>query len=180
MNVYYLRAAANRNRGVIVTAGDAFEFARRFNGAPMKRPWSDVTIGWDPDMRRLPKGDFPSLFTNVPVFSRKAATALADLLKGNGEMFPVVISDEEYYVFNVTRVIDALDESRSEIIRFDDTSRVMDIHSHFFLPERLEEASIFKIPQVLTMDVFVTEVFVERVQSAKLKGFKFPLLWSSE
>ena len=180
MNVYYLRAAANNNRGVIVTVGDAFEFARRFNGVPMKHPWTDVTIGWDPDMRRLPKGDYPSLFTNVPVFSRKAATALADLLEGNGELFPVLISDEEYYVFNVTRVIDALDESRSKIITFDGSSRVMDIDVHCFVAEKLENATIFKIPQVPTMDVFVTDALVERVQSARLKGFKFPLLWSRE
>jgi hypothetical protein len=180
MNVYCLRAGANNNRGVIVMIGDAFEFARRFNGCPMNHPWTDVTIGWDPDMRRLPKGDFPSLFTNVPVFSRKAATALADLLEGNGELFPVLISDEEYFVFNVTRVIDALDESRSEIIRFDGSSRVMDIDVHCFVAEKLENATIFKIPQVTTMDVFVTDAFVKRVQSARLKGFKFLLLWSSE
>jgi hypothetical protein len=56
----------------------------------------------------------------------------------------------------------------------------MDIDVHVFFPEKLEKASIFKIPQVPTMDVFVTDMFVERVQSAKLKGFLFPLLWSSE
>jgi hypothetical protein len=80
MNVHFLRAAANKNRGLIMSVGDLFEFARRFNGVPMKRLWTDVTIGWDPDMLKLPKGDFPSLVTNVPVFSRKAATTLADLL----------------------------------------------------------------------------------------------------
>jgi len=30
------------------------------------------------------------------------------------------------------------------------------------------------------MDTFVTDSFVDRVSSAKLKGFKFRLVWSSE
>ena len=180
MNVYYLRAAANNYRGVLAVGRDRREFYHLFDGSAMTRPWGDVTIEWDPDMRRLPKGDFPSLFIHVPVFSRKAVMALADLLEGNGELFPVPISGEEYNVFNVTRLIDALDESRSEMIWFEGTSRVLDINVHCFFAEKLDKAAIFKIPQTLSMDIFVTEVFVERVQSAKLKGFKFPLLWSSE
>lgn len=178
MNVYFLRAAANENRGVIVTAGELFEFSRRFNGFPMKRPWTDVTIGWDPDMLRLPKGDFPSLITNVPVFSGRTARVLADLLEDNGEMLPVIISGEEYFLFNVTRVIDALDESRSDIVRFEGKSKILDIEGHWFIEERLGKAIIFKIPQMITSDVFVTEPFVQRVRSTGLKGFRFPLLWS--
>ncbi len=179
MNVYLLRAAANKNRGLIMTAGNLFEFIRRFNGVPMKRSWTDITVGWDPDMRRLPKGDFPSLATNVPVFSRKAATTLADLLEGNGEMLSTTIAGEEYFLFNVTRVIDALDESKSDIVRFEGKSKIMDIETHSFLAEKLEQTVIFKIPQIPTMDVFVTDPFVERVQSAGLKGFRFPLVWTS-
>jgi hypothetical protein len=152
----------------------------RFNGLPLKPSWKDVTIGWDPDMRRKPKGDCPSLFTHIPVFTPRAVDALSDLLEGNGELLPITIDLEEYFLFNVTRVIDALDESGSEIVRFDDSSKILDIDVHCFCPEKIDKATIFKIPQIPTMDVFVTEVFVERVKSGRLKGFEFPLLWSRE
>ena len=179
MNVYYLRTDANKYRGVIITQGDWRPFCDLFDGTPVSGPWTDVTIGWDPDMRRKPKGDFPSLLTHIPVFTSKAADVLSDLLEGSGELLPIMVDGEEYFLYNVTRVIDALDESRSEIIRFDDFE-IMDIDVHCFFPEKIGDAAVFKIPQMVTSDVFVTDVFVDRVKSARLKGFKFPLLWSSE
>jgi hypothetical protein len=180
MNVYYLRADSNKNRGLIVTQGNPHEFYHLFNGFPLNPSWKDVTIGWDPDMRRLPKGDFPDLFTHIPVFTPRAVDALSGQLEGNGELLPILIAGEEYFLYNVTRVIDALDESRSEIIRFDDSSKFLDVEVHCFFPEKIGNTTIFKIPQMVTMDVFVTEVFVQRVKSARLKGFDFPILWSSE
>jgi hypothetical protein len=180
MNVYFLRAASHRHPGLLITHGDWSEFYDRFNGLPMKRPWTDVTVGWDPDIRRKPKGDFPYLFSHIPVFTPTAIRALGDLLANNGELFPILIAGEEYSLYNVTRVIDALDESRSEIIRFENSSRVLEIEVHCFFPDRIGATTIFKIPQVVTSDVFVTDVFVDRVRSARLKGFEFTLLWSSE
>jgi hypothetical protein len=90
-----------------------------------------------------------------------------------------VIAGEEYFLFNVTRVIDALDESKSDIVRFQGKSKILDIESHYFCEEKLARTAIFKIPQIVTMDVFVTDLFVERVQTEGLKGFRFPLVWHS-
>jgi len=178
MKVYMLRADSDHYESVLMPGGDLYEFAGRFNGRPMKKLGNDPKIKKDP--RRLPKGDFPSLIPNVPVFSRRAVEALRDLLEGHGEILPVMISDDEYFLLNVTRVVDALDESNSEVIRFEGSSKVLNIRSHSFYEEKLFGIMIFKIPQVITMDVFVTDVFVERVRSAGLKGFWFPFVWSSD
>jgi hypothetical protein len=179
MNVYLLRADSNRYRGLIMTVGDLYEFVHRFDGKPMRHPWSDAQVEWDPERLSFKKGDFPSLIPNVPVFTSRAATALEDLLVPNGELLPVTIGGEGYFLYNATRVVDALDELNSEIIRFPGKSKVLNIESHSFLEERVAGLAIFKIPQVVIMDVFVTDVFVERVRAAKLKGFDFPLVWSS-
>jgi hypothetical protein len=176
MKVYELGADSDHFESLLMTAGDLFEFARRFNGKPMKRPWTDVTIGKDP--RRLPKGDFPSLIPGVPVFSPRAVSALRDLLVGNGEILSVSIMGEECFLFNVTRVVDALDEPNSVLDRFDD-GRVFYIEHHSFFPHKLQGLSVFKIPQMVGDSIFVTDVFVERVESAGLKGFWFPVVWSS-
>jgi hypothetical protein len=158
--------------------GDLFEFARRFNGKPFKGTWKDVEIGLDP--RRLPKGDTPSLIPGVPIFNRRAMDALRDVLEHNGELLPVIIVGEEYFLFNVTTVVDALDASNSEVIRFNGSTKVLNIRSYSFFSEKLSGRSIFKIPQTPTGDVFVTDAFVKRVNSAALKGFWFPLVWSSD
>ncbi len=79
----------------------------------------------------------------------------------------------------MTKVIDALDESNSEVIRFDGTSKVMHIGRYTFFREKLLDALIFKIPQFPASHVFVTDPFVDRVESTKLKGFWFPRVWSA-
>ncbi len=180
MKGYFLRAASNSYRGLIMTAGNLFDMSRRFNGAPVKTLGKDVKIGWDPDMLSMPKGDFPSLIPNVPIFSRRAVAALRDLLEPNGEILPVMIAGAEYFLYNVTRVVDALDESGSDIVRFKDSSDVLTIHDFAFFEKKVSGMIVFKIPQEIDGSVFVTDPFVRRVQAAGLKGFWFPLLWSSE
>ncbi len=178
MKVYLLRADSDHYESLIMPGGDLYECARCFNGKPMKKLSTDLRIKKDP--RRLPKGDFPSLIPNVPVFSPRAVETLRDLLEGNGEILPVMSSGDRYFLFNVTRVIDALDEPNSEVIRFEGCSKVLNIRSHSFYEEKLFGMVVFKIPQVVTMDVFVADPFVERVHSAGLKGFWFPLVWSND
>jgi hypothetical protein len=179
LNVYMLRADSDHFKCLIMPNDDLFDFARRFNGKPMNCKTFYEIICVDPDSYSSPKGDFPSLIPGVPVFSRRAVVELRDLLDGNGELLSTFIGPEEYFLFNVTRVIDALDVSRSDVIRFENSSKVLDIDSHVFYRGRIGGIPIFKIPQVLTMDVFVTDRFVDRVHTAGLKGFWFPLVWSS-
>ena len=178
MRVYILRAHSDHYQSVLMRVGNLFEFARRFDGKPFKGSWKDVEIGLDP--RRLPKGDTPSLIPGVPVFSGKAVTALQDVLEQNGELLPIFVEGDEYFLFNVTTVIDALDESNSKIDRFEGSSKVLYIDSYGFFREMLSGTFIFKIPQTPTGNVFVTDQFVGRVRAAGLKGFWFPLVWSSD
>ena len=116
----------------------------------------------------------------LPIFTRRAVEALGDLLEDNGEIIPATCEGDRIFFFNVTKVIDALDESSSEVIRFDDSSDVMSIDRHAFFREKLVGAAIFKIPQWPTRRVYVTDRFVERVESTGLKGFWFRRVWSTD
>ena len=83
----------------------------------------------------------------------------------------------DFFVYNVTRVLDALDEAASELRRFgrDRRGRVKTIVRHAFVPE-LVTASIFRIPQK-PLRIYVTERFVDRVVAAELTGFSFSHVW---
>jgi len=179
MNVYVLRADPDHYKCIIMPEGDFSAFVRRFNGRPIKQKKIQERISVDPGSYSFPTGDFPSLIPGLPVFSKRAVAALRDILIGNGDLLSSIIESEEHYVYNVTRVIDSLDEPNSEVIRFKNSSKVMYIGTHVFFRDKLVGVSIFKIPQDLS-DVYVTDAFVERVHSAELKGFRFPLVWSSE
>ena len=182
MDVYKLRDDLRGDyRSLIMAVGDPTEFNRRFDGTPMKRPWTDVTIEWTDDQSQFPKPDFPQLSsTSIPIFSSRAIDALRDLLERNGEILPTTCGGDQLFFFNVTRVIDAFDESNSEVIRYRATSEIARVARYFFLEERLAGAVIFKIPQFPVSRVFVTDPFVERVRSTGLTGFWFPRLWSPD
>jgi hypothetical protein len=136
-------------------------------------------------------GDYPYLAgfcsSLAPIFSQKAADALSDLLEGNGELLPLVCDFAQYYAFNVTREVEALDEERSEF-KLDselydnpeDDPDFMLVTRFMFHPERVADLSIFHLPNRHRHCIpLVTDRFVQRVQEANLKGFAFKLLWSS-
>ena len=178
MRIYISCADVNRYRGLYYTEEDVMEFARRFDGTPMKSAWK-VRESFSFVPRLMPKGDCPNFGTHVPVFNPRSVEILADLLEGNGELLPIRCDGEDYFLFNVTRVVDALDQQNSDLDLFDDGD-ILEIDRHVFIPEKLPSLSIFKIPQMVLADVFVTDPFVDRVESAGLKGFDFELVWSND
>ena len=179
MNVYVLDAAGDEFRGILLAdEHDMLEFSTQFDGTPMKNTWTGrEQFEYVP--RFLPKGDTPSFDSAIPVFNAKAVKALADLLEPAGELLPIKCDGETLFLFNVTRIVDALDEGNSKVDRFDD-GRIWDIDYHAFFPEKVKSEVIFKIPQLPLGLVYATDPFIARVTSTGLQGFDFPLLWSSE
>ncbi len=82
------------------------------------------------------------------------------------------------FAYQVTHVVDALDEDRCELTRFT-TGRIMGVQRFAFFVDRIERAAIFKVPQ-LRADMFVTDVFAERVRRFALTGFVLKEVWSHE
>jgi Immunity protein family (Imm11) len=179
MNVYILDADVNKYRGIhYINEEDVVAFNRRFDGRSIKRKWSGrEKFAFVP--RRMPKGDTPGLSSHIPVFSSKALTILGDFLKASGEVLQISCDAEKYFLFNVTRLVDALDEAKCELQLFNDGG-IMDIVRYSFLKEKLIDVVIFKLPQDPLGWVYTTDPFVDRVQAAGLKGFKFRLVWSSD
>lgn len=179
MKVCTLDADMNHFRGLYYAAkkgGVAFD--KRFDGTPLKKSRRGTDkLGFVP--RREPKGDFPNYSTHIPVFNAGAPAALAGLLEGNGELLPTICDGEECFLYNVTRVVDALDENNCGIERLD-SGGILDIERHAFHEKKLRGIPIFKIPQYVPGWVYVTDPFVKRVQETGLRGFAFSLVLSSD
>jgi hypothetical protein len=168
-----------------------------FQGGKIGNAWQPVyvtpnDIGVDEWTPLPPVGDFPC-FTGAsidPVFSRRALDALADLLQENGEILPLSCDEGEYYLFNTTRIVDAIDVEHTEFKPYSevypDMALLVDdpdsptITRFAFHPERVKDLTIFKISsQYQYNGTLVTDKFMQRVQGSGLKGFEFELLWSS-
>jgi hypothetical protein len=169
-----------------------------FQGGKIGDAWHPVHVivdrsrvdEWNP---LPPAGDFPR-FEGAgiePVFSRQALDTLSDLLQGNGEILPLSCDEGEYYLFNITRIIDVIDRDHSEFkfeSELDPDFGALDedgpdfqvITRCEFYPDQVKDLTIFKIPREYHKNTpMVTDNFVRRVREAGLKGFEFELLWSS-
>jgi len=180
MNVYTLRPDSDHYQAIELETDEAWDpFLDRFDGRAIGGAW------WHPRieiLREVPRdydllpGDFPSLGGIIPVFSQKAVSALRDLLEENGELLPLVCDEGEYFAYNVTRIVDALDEKQSSVDRFA-TGNIMGISRYHLQSTALDSLTIFKLPQSARVETYVTDTFVDRASKGGLVGFDFQRIW---
>ena len=151
----------------------------RFHGIPIRKTWLPMAIEPVRDAGSMagekPVGDCSILYGTMPVFSASAADCLIDLLAPNGELLPMDFLGEPWLAFNVTTIVDVLERSRSELVFFPGTARVMHIDRYAFVPGAIHHA-IFKIPERLAVTL-VTEEFKNAVLATKLGGLVFREVW---
>jgi hypothetical protein len=145
-------------------------------------PLKVVRMYSDPDKVNRPLGDRAAIdaLSDPLVLSRRALDALLPHIGTFGQVLPLDFDECEYSLFNITNVIDALDETASEVWRFPSSGRIGDVTCYVFKPEAVRDQWIFKIPQRSKGFAFVTDRFVELVHQAGLTGFGFEPLWSDE
>ncbi|RUY05075.1 DUF1629 domain-containing protein, partial [Mesorhizobium sp. M7A.F.Ca.CA.004.04.1.1] len=126
--------------------------------------------------------DFPWLGEHVLILRARALKLLRPTLEPYGEFLPLR-ADEAISLFNVTTVIDALDEERSKIVRFDDGG-IMVIESLVLRADAIGGTETFKLPEradgVRISDIYLQETIVRRIGELGLKGIAFNLVWSDE
>ncbi|RWC40414.1 MAG: hypothetical protein EOS55_27760 [Mesorhizobium sp.] len=126
--------------------------------------------------------DFPWLGEEVLILRARALELLKPTLEPYGEFLPLR-SDEAISLFNVTTVVDALDEERSKLVRFDDGG-IMMIESTVLRPDAIGDAEIFKLPEradgVRVSSIYLQESIVRRIGELGLKGIAFAMVWSDE
>lgn len=178
MRVYRLDVA-ERQQWILPTEDEDFERFFALDGTPV-RDWSPPRMEFlDVDGNGEPRcySDFPWLGSHAPIVRERARDRLTPLLLRYGEFLPLDC-DEPVWLFNVTHVIDALDEEASAIVRFDDGD-ILDIERFVFRSEAIGEALVFKLPMRASC-TFVTAPLVSRIGSLGLEGVRFELLWTAE
>jgi len=122
-------------------------------------------------------GDFATLETvlGVLVCNEKAITCLLPCLNEEIEILPltVVNHSESYFIINILNVVDCLNEARSRIIRSVFSGRIIAIEEYDFFDAKINNALLFKVPQVVRKTVFSTSAFKGIVQDNRLSGLEF-------
>jgi hypothetical protein len=152
---------------------------REFDGEPRAATWTPPTavLVTDDEGRKFRASDFPWLGKHALVMRRSAVDALKDMLSVNSEILPLQTNDGvELFLLN-TRTIDALDESRSTWETVPKTDRVMRFLEVSFMPSAIQGIDLFRLPHSAS-PTYVSGRFVERVQTAGLRGLVFREVWA--
>lgn len=125
-------------------------------------------------------GDYSNVgYTSYPCWSARAKQVLGSHVDRLGQWLALECDEAPYWLFNVTNVVDALDEKRSELAHFS-SGRIMAIDRFVFRPERLRGQLVFDVPQCTGSYKLVTQDFVDLVRKHDLTGFNFKPVWTEE
>lgn len=94
------------------------DYIQSFNGTEKKNDWKPVRVQRMYRNRKF--SNTPGLSPHLPVFDKKAVSILDDLLKGNAEILPLECKEGDFYLINVTNVIDCIDYEKSVYKTFND------------------------------------------------------------
>jgi len=155
-------------------------FDDQLNGTPRQASWEPVTMRLihKTEGRKLLRSDSPWLGAYALIFRPSALEALGPLLREYGELLPLECSETDLWVYNPTRVIDALDEEASSIERFK-SGKIMRIKRYVFKAHLIDGIDIFKLPNLRGHSTFVSHRFVDLWTESGLKGLEFTHVWAS-
>jgi hypothetical protein len=157
-----------------VNPDDFDRFAPLTVGQPQGAQWHPIAVRIiREDLgRQLHESDAPWSGMDVLILNSRAASHLKPILIDCGEFLPLICRDEDLVAFSATTVFSALDEQRSKLERFDD-GRIMFVTRFVLRADRIGRAAAFRIDDIGSSPIFVTEEFVERWRSSQLKGLQF-------
>lgn len=145
-----------------------YEVFLTFDGKPRGRTWQPLVVRRvrADERQALKPSDFPWLGSHALVMRRKSVDALRDILDAHGELLPLATEDGvELSVFNA-RVVDALDEARSSVMRFPGTDRIMRIKTIAFVESAIRNVDIFRLPHRAS-STYVTVRRTPRIRSSR-------------
>ena len=175
--IIYEFGTAEAVRALTACRPESLEQTERFAGTPVDGEWQAPEVEYIRDGSAGDRRADILTYGTVPAFTPKAIEALGDVLTQHGQLLPLRSRDGEFYAYNVTTVVDALDEQRSEGPRFS-TGRFIWLDRYEFLPERVASYPIFKLPQFPRGRWYYTDAFLNRVREAELIGLAPRQIWT--
>jgi hypothetical protein len=151
----------------------------QINGVPRASNWRPIAmeIIHEDEGQKLLESDSPWLGAHALILRPSATAAMMPLLGEGDELLPLFCPETDLSMFNPTRVLDALDEDASSVLRFSD-GQLMRVNRYSFRPDVIGDTQIFKIPNLRSSPTFVSERFVRTWKSAGLRGLGFKKVWS--
>ncbi|WP_145333989.1 imm11 family protein [Paenibacillus xylanexedens] len=150
-----------------------------FHGESKINEWTVVNLETLKERRYI---DFPDYHIGKPVVSKRVKEKMEEegILASEVEFLPITNNDTELFLMNVTKILECVDYSRSDIGRFKDGSWAR-FNKLVFDPSKIPHGTcMFKIKETPGVQVFVTEKFKQWVEEHKFKGLNFSQVYDAD
>ncbi|MDD6400558.1 MAG: hypothetical protein PUG10_02970 [Lachnospiraceae bacterium] len=178
MKIWQLNFELDTYDNLIPIRDFTVEEIQSFDGRSHLSNWKPIKVKRMEPKKGLALSDAPGFI--IPVFSKRAVNCIGPLISKNVEILPLDFNEREYFCINVITVLNAIDYEKSLYKTYRDGKRIMAFKKYVFIPNIIENVSIFKISDEKTRYAFVSDEFKQTVEKNKLLGFKFKLIWDSE
>lgn len=154
------------------------DFIHSFIGVSKEKNWIPLHLKRMHGDREF--SNTPGLSAHIPVFDKKAVDVVREYLIGNAEILPIFCEDKEFFIINVTSVLDCIDYESSEYKTFRDGVRIMRFVKYAFIEDKIKNVHLFKIKDEPVRRPFVSDAFRKKILDSDLIGFEFELVWDSD
>jgi len=175
MNAYEMCPLSNF-RPLYVLDGDDVK-KMWHDGTSRKSDWVPIPVEYG-SRRHGERTDWDIDCGLGPLFflTKRGVEILSPLIEPYGEVLPLISGDGEFYAYNTTRVIDALDHEASDFTRFASSGRISGWNHLAFKEDIVADVPLFLVPEFPKGRLFLTERFVDCYVKYSLKGVKFKLV----
>lgn len=132
------------------------------------------------ERRNLSVGNVYGVDISAIVINDKCFDVLTPFINNHAQVFQTRYENNLAYVLNITEIIDCLDYEHSKLKFFKSSGRLMRVEEYVFDKAALDDAVIFKPPEELKAQPYVTGQFKKITESNGIKGFKFKLVWECD
>jgi len=176
MKIYTIKATDEKYDAMVMD--EPFDSSGFLYGGSRKDNWKPVRCCPADEKHRRPLGDFTGVSPSSMFLSAKGADALKAVLNGKVELLATECEAGEYYLLNVTNIIDAFDHEHSFVKRFPNSEKIMNVYKFEFKKEALADNHIFRLRE--KSDLLVDDEFRKLVIENNLTGFVFREVWSDD
>jgi|GEM_PF-955285 len=142
------------------------------NGESIIEQWVPLKLQTIKERPDIPLGDYPNF--DVPLISNDAKRKLENEIQSLVEFLPVEIldSDGEYYILNVSNILDCLDKKKPNLTMSSDGINILDIKEYSFNTIDNFYSKVFRIKN-FEKTIYVNDDIKSLFENSGLKGFKF-------
>lgn len=109
-------------------------------------------------------------------FRESVVVAMGDWLRKFGDLLEIKCS-EPIWLYDCTRVIDALDLEKSRFRRMESTGLINSISHHELKRELIQEEPVFRLAGWRVSPIYLGQEFVDRWNHHGFKGLDFDPIW---